>query len=80
MSHILQGNHLAFDFFLSQLDAGNVFVLHMIRTVHAAIDTVIGEVERGKHDDAVAIEGLFDLLGQLVHFRNLFRNVAGQKN
>ena len=67
MTHILQGNDLASDLFLGKLDAGNVFVFHMIRAVHTAVDAVVGEIERGKHDDAVAVEGLLDLLSQLVH-------------
>ena len=80
VTHILQGNDFASDLFLGKLDAGNVFVFHMIRAVHTAVDAVVGEIERGKHDDAVAVEGLLDLLSQLVHLCNLFRNVAGQQH
>ena len=44
MSHILQGSHFADNIFLGQFFACDMFILVMIRTVHAAIDAIIGEI------------------------------------
>ena len=75
--HILQGNDLASDLFLGKLDAGNVFVFHMIRAVHTAVDAVVGEIERCEHDDAVAVEIFFDLLCQSVDLLIFFFDITG---
>ena len=63
VSHILQRDDLLFNLLLSELVARNGLVLLMIGAVSAAVDAVIGEIERGEHDDAVAVELLLDLLG-----------------
>ena len=63
VSHILQSDDLLFNLLLSELVARNGLVLLMIGAVSAAVDAVIGEIERGEHDDAVAVELLLDLLG-----------------
>ena len=68
VSHILQGDDFTPDFFLCHLLSGDVFVPCVIRTVFASIDTVIGQIERGKHNDTVAVKFLFDLLCQCINF------------
>ena len=39
--HILQGNDLAGYFFLTEFFAGDVFILRMIRAIHATVDAVV---------------------------------------
>ena len=78
--HVLQGRHLADDFLLRQLFARNVLVLQVVGTVDAAVDAVVGEVERRKQHDAVAVERELDFLGELVDFGDLFGNVAGKQH
>lgn len=58
MSHILQGDDLCPHLVLCQFFAGDVRIFAVVRTVDAAVDTVVGEVERRKQDDTVAIESL----------------------
>ncbi len=41
----------------------------MIRAVDTAIDTVVGQVERRKQYNAVAVKILFDLLGECENYR-----------
>ena len=67
VSHVLQGDDFLSDLLLGQLFAGDVAVLGVIRTVNAAVDAVVGQIERGKHDDAVTIKVLLDLLCQGVN-------------
>ena len=49
-----------------------MFVLHMVRAVGTPVDTVVGQIQRCKEHNAVAVEILLDLLGKtedlLVHF------------
>ena len=52
----------------------------MVGTVDAAVDAVVGEVERRKQHDAVAVERELDFLGELVDFGDLFGNVAGKQH
>ena len=62
VSHILKRDNLLLNLLLSELVARNGLVLLMIRAVGAAVDAVVGEIERSEHDDAVAVELLLDLL------------------
>ena len=55
-------------------------VFCVIRAVNAAVDTVIGQIERRKHNDAVAVEGELDLLGEPVHLGDLLRVFAGEQH
>ena len=55
-------------------------VLAVVRAVNTAVDAVVGEVERGKHDNAVAIEFLFQLFCERVEFLNFLLIFAGEKN
>ena len=80
VAHILQRDDLSLHFLLGQLLARNVLVLQMIRAVKTSVHTVVGQVQRGEHDDAVAVERQFDLLGDLVHFLDLLRDLAGQEH
>ena len=78
--HILECHDFRTDFLLGELFPGDVFVDPVIGTVDAAVDTVVGQVEGGEEDNAVAIEGVLDLRRQLVHLLYLFRNVASQQD
>ena len=80
MSHILQRCNLFYDFLLRQLFPCNMLVLHVIRTVHTAVDTVVGQIQRRKHNNSIAIEILLDLLCQLIALFDLLLVLAGEKH
>ena len=80
MAHVLQGDDLRFDLLLGQLFAGDVLILHVVRTVNTAVNAIIGQVKRGENDNAVAVKGQLDLLGNLIHLLNFFGNFAGEQN
>ena len=80
MTHVLKGDHLPADLLLGQLLSGNVFVLRVVGTVNAAVDTVIGQIQRREHHDSVAVEILLDLLGQGVYFLVFLLQIAVQQN
>ena len=67
VAHILQSGHLFYDLFLRQFLSGYVFVFPVIRTVHAAVDTVIGQIKGRKHNNPVSVEILFNLFSQFVN-------------
>ena len=77
MSQILQGDDFPADFLLCQLFSRNRPVDCVIRTVGAAVDAVVGEIERCEHDDAVAVEIFFDLLCQSVDLLIFFFDITG---
>ncbi len=76
VAHVLQGDHLFADFFLREFLAGYALVLRVIRAVHAAVDAVVGQIERGEHHDAVAVEAPLDVLGQFKDLVHEIRFVA----
>ena len=80
MSHVLKGDDLAPDLVLGELLARDVLVLHVVGAVDAAVDAVVGEVERREHDDAVAVEVLLDLLGEGIDFGVLLGDVAVEED
>ena len=80
VAHILQRAHLRSDLFLGQLLAGDVLVLGVVWAVNAAIDAVVGQIQRREHDDAVAVEVLLDLLSQGHDLGVFLRIVAGQEH
>ena len=80
MSHVLQCDDLLTDFFLRQLFAADMFVFQMVWAVQAAVDAIVGQIQRCEHDDAVAVKGKLDLLCNFIHFLDFFRNVTGQKH
>ena len=80
MAHILEGNDLGAHLLLGQLLAGDLLVLQVVGAVDTAVDAVVGEVQGGEHDDAVAVEGQLDLLGDLVDLLDLLGNIAGQQD
>ena len=80
VAHVLQRDDLRAHLVLRQLPAGDVLVLQVIGAVQAAVDAVVRQVQRREHHDAVAIEGQLDLLGDLVHLLDLFRDLAGQQH
>ncbi len=55
---------LGLDLGLAELAARNRAVLGVVRTVNAAVDAIIGQIQRSEKDDAVAVELLFDLGSQ----------------
>ena len=57
-----------------------MFVFHVIGAVGTAVDTIIGQVQRGEHDDPVAIEIFFDLLGKPEDLLVLFLDVTGKQD
>ena len=76
VSHILKGNHFFSDFFLCQFLSRNMFIFHMIRAVCTAVYAIVRKVKRGKHNDTVSIEILFDLLSKSINFLIFFFNIA----
>ena len=54
--HVLQCDHLLSYLLLRQLVTGNGAVLSVVRTIDTTIDTVVGEVERSKEDNALTVE------------------------
>ena len=67
-------------FLLSEFLAGQLTILGMIRAVYTTVDAIIGEVERGKEHDTVAIEAIFHLPGQIVNALSAFSVVAEQQH
>ena len=63
VTEVLKGNHLAGDFFLRELLADDVLIFSVIRAIGAGIHAVIGEVERRKENDAVAVDFFLDFTG-----------------
>ncbi len=80
VAHVLQRDDLGPHLLLRQLAPGDVLVFQVIGTVQAAVDAVVGQVQRREHHDAVAVEGQLDLLGDLVHPLDLLRDLAGQQH
>ena len=80
VAHVLQGDDLFLHFLLGQLFPGDVLVLLVVGTVQTAVDAVVGQVQRREDDNAVAVEILFDLLGQGVQLLDLLGDVAGQQH
>ena len=64
VAHVLQGDDFVSHFLLRQLLARYVAVLPVVGAVDAAVDAVVGQIQRREHDDAVAVELLLDLPGQ----------------
>ena len=65
MAHVLEGYDLAANLVLGELTAGDGLVFEMIGAVDASVHTVVGEIERSKHYDTVAIEPLLYATGKL---------------
>ena len=80
VAHVLQGDDLFLHFLLGQLFPGDVLVLLVVGTVQTAVDAVVRQVQRREDDNAVAVEILFDLLGQGVQLLDLLGDVAGQQH
>ena len=78
--HVLQGDHLAANLVLRELLARDVPVLGVVRAVRAAIDAVVGKIERGKEHDAVAVVGELDLSRQLKDLLVELGDLAGEKD
>ena len=68
VSHILKRDYFTFDILLRQFFTRNVFIFEMIRAIYTAVNTIVGQIERRKHNDASAVEFFFDLTCQLEHF------------
>ena len=67
VAHILQGDDLAgrLSSWVSFLRVMCLF-FSVIGAVDAAVDAVIGQIQRREHDDAVAVELVLDAVGQPV--------------
>ena len=68
VAHVLQRDDLPHDVLLGELLAGDVLVVVVVGAVTALVDAVVGEVEGGEHDDAVAVVLLLDLHRERVDF------------
>ena len=60
MAHILQSNNFLPDFFLCQLAAGDMLIFVMIWTVQTSIDAVVGQIQRSKNYNSVAIKSILN--------------------
>ena len=80
VAHVLQGYYLLAHLILSQLLARDGLVLEVIGAVDAAVDAVVGQVQRREDDDAVAVEGELDLLGDLIDPLLHLGVVAGEQD
>ena len=80
MTHILKGNHFPADLILGELLPWDMLVLRVIRTVGAAVDAVVGQVQWREHDDTVSVEILLDLLGKFVDLLVLLLDGTGEQN
>ena len=80
MPHVLQGDHFAAHFLLRHFFAGNMFVFGMIRTIDAAVDAIVGKIQRRKQNNPVAVKVFFYLFGQRTDFRVFVRRFTGQQN
>ena len=68
VAHVLERDDLPHDVLLGELLAGDVLVVVVVGAVAALVDAVVGEVEGGKHDDAVAVVFLLDVHRERVDF------------
>ena len=80
MPHVLQCDDLGAHLVLRELFAGDVLVFEVIGAVDAAVDAVVGKIQRCEHHDAVAVERQLDLVGELVHLLDLVGEVAGEQH
>ena len=78
--HVLQCDNLGTHLVLGQLFTRNVLVFHVIGTVDAAVDAVIGQIQRRKNDNAVTVKCQLDLLGDAVNLLHLVRQIARQQH
>ena len=80
MPHVLKGNDFLRDLFLGQFLAGHMLVLPVIGAVHAAVDAVVGKIERGEEHNAVAVEFLLYLFSEFENGLHLVRQRTGQQS
>ena len=66
--------------FLGQLFPADMLVFVVVGAVGAAVDTVIGQIQRGEHNDTVPVEIFFNLFRQTIHFLVFLRQIAVQKH
>ena len=52
----------------------------MVRTVSTSVDTVVGQIERRKHDDTVSVEIFFDLFCKCINFFIFLFDITVKKN
>lgn len=80
VAHVLEGTDFRRDLFLRKLLARDLAVLPMVRAVHATVYAIVRKVKRSEQHDAVAIQGLLDLLSQLEHLLVEIFDVAVQQD
>ena len=77
--HILKCDDLPFNVLLRKLFSRDVFVLCMVRAVGAAVDAVVGQIQRCKHNDPVSVEIFLDLFCQFIDFLIFLLDGTGKK-
>ena len=80
MTHILQGNNLSANLFLSELPAGDGAILCVIRAIQAAFHAVVRKIQRRKKNNTITVVGQLNLVRQFFDFPIDLRIFAGQKN
>ena len=80
VAHVLEGTDFRRNLFLRKLLARDLAVLPMVRAVHATVYAIVRKVKRSEQHDAVAIQGLLDLLSQLEHLLVEIFDVAVQQD
>ena len=80
VTEVLQCNHFTLDFLHRELLAHDVLVLGVIRAVCAAVDAVVGEVERRKKHDALAVDVFLHLNGGVENALSDFRIIVGKQH
>ena len=80
VAHVLEGDDLGPDLVLRELFPGDVLVFGVVGAVQAAVDAVVGEIQGGEEDDAVAVKVLFDLLGQGVDLLIFVLQLTGEQD
>ena len=80
MAKVLQRNHFTLDFLHRELLAHDVLVLGMIWAVSAAVDAVVGKIQRRKKNDSLAVNMFLHLDGSIENALGDFRIVIGEQH
>ena len=80
VAHVLQGDNLGANLLLRELAARNVAVLRVVGAVKTPVHAVVGKVQRRKHNNAVAIKLVLDLVCKLIDFVQNLRVFASEQN
>ena len=80
VAHVLKGDHFLTDLLLRQLLTNDGLVLGVVWAVDTTVDTVVGEVERCKEHDTIAVDVFFDLFSQTEDAFVAFGDVAVEQD